>query len=1399
MNKIRRIVRLRRKTSDLKEQEDEKEDLGQENGKSVNEEWRDSGNVWFSELFDRFPELFLETSKDYFSPEIGVGQMICGTISSYFEDSWTKAMGDVKQSKSRSGTLSQESGIAVHLKRDWHRLWIVRSFLAFCWENYLRDLFLVDKESLRDYLSLPSYGTDYGDIQKIPLGEILCIVTSSRLVFSKKNAISVPFSTIKGKMIAKKTLALNSSLHWRTPPPNTVAKFRIIHTQKKESFSGTSDQEETVFLSLNIDNPKLLWRTPLLDLVPTDFMDLQTIASSVRVLRKDETSRFIINKKNIVLKLLNWFKEVHSEINYGENSVGCRYIIKDHFQYIPTLNISQNQKIKYFITSEDCRKRRLFSGWIEILGKKSISPMLNTILEGSRKVIVFLNEELVTQELKIYKKHNENAKYMNSLGSILLGIQTGKRHFLHLEIPFEDEELLNTQRREKEKTLFFKHVISSRKLFESRIQILDDLRRFGISVILGLPSEKLRSVVAENILIKELDNDPSFIEALKLNFHLQIVKNNLFEIPYVLVYIQESSNRKSGLFFVSPCIRNNNEFLFYSHFSWLKEISQEKKPFQIYPETPYLREIPSESNQLVQMGLSHYTKGVSLLLELGGLNFQLKDAALEDLNDNRSLFGLEWEFKHLGDVPRGLKFFLHLLRTCFFIFSESYLAEIPINHTQFFPERLRGLLELLELETKKRSGSIYWSIFGILSQVLLMVYLEEPESNKEFQQKLFVLIKESMRHASIQTILLNYLVSWIFLCTLIFGVAPGNCNSKIEEILTLHRILRQFLEFNKIKIEAQQRALRGKVSFDGILNSILPIKTSRNRELGKKAFFLHLTRFYIFERLSSLLVDPMVQEDPISNGALSYYNLIKHESGITFYSLGSNKNGELGVGLPKLQLFSDLECNLYPDLKEINEEFLFRGCEEEKVRILQRVVIPKEVGFEETVVNISFGINHILILGKEGSLLTWGSNFFGQCSQQKHKGKLGTELDHIKGFQEFSKRIQEYENSTYYPNGIFLFSGPDKKVSIKRISCGGNFSLALDGEGNLYSWGQGSDGCLGIGTLQDSFVPQKVKLESQVRSFSAGIFHCAAVDIQDRLYVWGSNEFGQLGTQLYLENKIIDIPFKVTIGLTQINKRDSKIRIKVLEDGTDDSGETVKWRDISLGEAHSIGLDSEGLVWVWGQNNFKQLTIIPENLEAEILLPRNLSASEYYKKLGSEVGIPTPLISTSKIEVFSSRKVNMIFSGGAICCAIDDQGKPWVWGLGFSGMDSHNEPSIFSRKEVARARDRFGEMREIDVPVRVFRNMTADNDSIRTVRFGKGNNSVSMISRLGRCYLWSENKNLITEDMKYSNTHNCYILEGIRNFEVTSSQKKSTQFLPIVDIALLSDSTIFVTKKPSRN
>lgn len=130
-----------------------------------------------------------------------------------------------------------------------------------------------------------------------------------------------------------------------------------------------------------------------------------------------------------------------------------------------------------------------------------------------------------------------------------------------------------------------------------------------------------------------------------------------------------------------------------------------------------------------------------------------------------------------------------------------------------------------------------------------------------------------------------------------------------------------------------------------------------------------------------------------------------------------------------------------------------------------------------------------------------------------------------------------------------------------KIEAGYNYSLALTKEGVLWSWGRNTNGALGDGTTTQRSSPVHLIFGPysglRFKAISASS-HSAAIDTQDRLWVWGLNTWGQVGDgSTTNRNRPLEIP--VNLGLAKIVS-------------------------VACGEKHTVVADTDGNLWAWGDN-----------------------------------------------------------------------------------------------------------------------------------------------------------------------------------------------------------------------
>jgi len=260
---------------------------------------------------------------------------------------------------------------------------------------------------------------------------------------------------------------------------------------------------------------------------------------------------------------------------------------------------------------------------------------------------------------------------------------------------------------------------------------------------------------------------------------------------------------------------------------------------------------------------------------------------------------------------------------------------------------------------------------------------------------------------------------------------------------------------------------------------------------------------------SPLEVDDL--EDIIAAAAGGDHNLALDDEGYV-WAWGYNSTGQLGINST-----STKENAIKVKGGEQNESYL------------------------SNIEAIAAGYAFSLALDKDGHVWAWGDNSKGQLGNSS-TSKQTTPIE--------VKTGEQNDNSTYLSN-------------IVAIAAGYQFSLAVDEEGNIWSWGYNNYGQLGNADTNTEKTPVQVEDISNAIAVAAGQYHSLALTDEGKVYAWGYNKYGQLGN-----------------GDTDTEKTPVAV---------EDSDMDQEIESISAGYNHSLALDADGTVWSWGDNNYGQL------------------------------------------------------------------------------------------------------------------------------------------------------------------------------------------------------------------
>ena len=203
--------------------------------------------------------------------------------------------------------------------------------------------------------------------------------------------------------------------------------------------------------------------------------------------------------------------------------------------------------------------------------------------------------------------------------------------------------------------------------------------------------------------------------------------------------------------------------------------------------------------------------------------------------------------------------------------------------------------------------------------------------------------------------------------------------------------------------------------------------------------------------------------------------------------------------------------------------------------------IPREVPDLRDVRSVSAGAAFSLALSSDGTVRAWGNNQSGQLGDGNapidhgspavvHGLSKGSDVVRIAAGLSFGLALQRDGAVLAWGNGTSgqLGNGANSKVSapvpvrglgrgsgVVEIAAGGSFAVALKSDGTVLAWGNNASGQLGDGTApQDHSTPIQVRglgRGSGVVGIAAGGSHSLAVKHDGSVITWGNNSSGQLG------------------------------------------------------------------------------------------------------------------------------------------------------------------------------------------------------------------------------------------------------------------------------------------------
>ncbi|CAM1326226.1 Uncharacterised protein g9199 [Pycnogonum litorale] len=349
------------------------------------------------------------------------------------------------------------------------------------------------------------------------------------------------------------------------------------------------------------------------------------------------------------------------------------------------------------------------------------------------------------------------------------------------------------------------------------------------------------------------------------------------------------------------------------------------------------------------------------------------------------------------------------------------------------------------------------------------------------------------------------------------------------------------------------------------------------------------------------------------------------------------------------------------------------------------MMIPKIVSFfmklRIVVHSVSCGAHHTMAITSHG-VYGWGSSFYGQLGlgdmlrttqpvvihdllQQQISNGVNTHVVSIVCGQYHSIAVMSDGRLYTWGWGVHgqLGHGDPHNVSrpklvdprsvggaVVQVAAGHSHSVVLNSQGDVYTFGCGLFGQLGLGTLRKQTSPHRVDLPEPVAHVSAGFFHSVALTSTNKLYTWGVNP-QSLRLQAQVSRKTrgqriqsgnTQQPTLLEMATSEKDTQTNHLVPKSIDTSLIDS----RIKQLSCGAAHTALITTNGEVFTWGRNYDGQLGI------------------------GSRKEIRTP---TMLIGINDKRMVD-ISCGSDFTIALDSSGRLWGWGRNDLGQLGIEQP-----------------------------------------------------------------------------------------------------------------------------
>ena len=405
------------------------------------------------------------------------------------------------------------------------------------------------------------------------------------------------------------------------------------------------------------------------------------------------------------------------------------------------------------------------------------------------------------------------------------------------------------------------------------------------------------------------------------------------------------------------------------------------------------------------------------------------------------------------------------------------------------------------------------------------------------------------------------------------------------------------------------------------------------------------------------------------------------------YACGLNSDGQLGIGsnantatLTKVGNFNNwvsVSCGAYHTVAINSEGELYAWGKNDKGQLgdgtYSNKNTPTRIGTLTNWVKVNCGHDHTTAITSSSNLYAWGNNANSQLGDDTTLNKnmpmllgLGAWTATAGGKRHtiairFGELYAWGDNSNgQLGDGSLIQRKTPTKIGAAnnwvRVSCGDDYTAAINSAGELYTWGANNLGQLGDGTLIQKIVPTRITARSNWTHISCGRAHTIGLNLPDsalaRAYGWG-------------DVRSVPYQYRVVVGYGDLVLSPAPI--------TNSSGSPISTIvQISASDDHIAAITSDGELYITPQTLSKldsYLSKVPTSQNfvrvsagSSFTFAINSAGELYTCSHTTPYGVLTKVgTATNWVDVSA---------GGGIASVINSEGELYVWGSLGSVLDS---------------------------------------------------------------------------------------------------------------------------------